>query len=47
MQKGTVQGRDTPQELLDLVQPHIESFDYFLDEGVKRVVENVDPIEVP
>ena len=46
MQKGTVQGQETPQELLDLVQPHIESFDYFLGEGLQRVVEYVDPVEV-
>ena len=46
MQKGSVQGLETPSELLDLVQPHIESYDYFLGEGIQRVVEHIDPIEV-
>lgn len=46
MQKGSVQGAETPSELLDLVQPHIESYDYFLGEGIQRVVENIAPIEV-
>ncbi len=46
MQKGIVQEDETPQEILDLVQPHIESYDYFLGEGLQRVVENIDPVEV-
>ncbi|KAK9863838.1 hypothetical protein WJX84_009250, partial [Apatococcus fuscideae] len=46
MQKGSVEGLETPRELLDLVQPHIESYDYFLGEGIQRVVEHIDPIEV-
>ena len=35
-----------PKELEALVQPHIESFDYFVGEGLHKVVEGIEPIEV-
>jgi hypothetical protein len=39
-------GETVPQQLLDLAQPHIDSFDYFLGEGMEHVVENLEGIEV-
>ena len=35
-----------PRSLEDLAQPHIESFDYFIGEGLKNLVENMRPVEV-
>ncbi len=29
-----------------LLQPHVDSFDYFLGEGMHHVIENMDGIEV-
>jgi len=39
-------GDQVPQSLEGLAQPHIDSFDYFLGEGLDRVIENMDGIEV-
>ncbi|KAK3259971.1 DNA-directed RNA polymerase I subunit RPA2, partial [Cymbomonas tetramitiformis] len=36
---------NVPDELKDLVRPHIDSFDYFLNEGVKTIVEDLPPLE--
>ncbi len=46
MEKGMVHGTRVPQALEDLVQPHVDSFDYFLGEGMQHVLDNYDPIEV-
>jgi hypothetical protein len=39
-------GDAVPQSLEGLAQPHIDSFDYFLGEGLERVIENMDGVEV-
>lgn len=46
MQAGLVQGDRVPDEYEALVQPHVESFDYFLGEGMELVVDSMEPIEV-
>ncbi|KAK9824626.1 hypothetical protein WJX72_011831 [[Myrmecia] bisecta] len=46
MQRGLVQGNQVPQEYEDLVQPHVQSFDYFLSEGLHKVVERLEPLEI-
>ncbi len=33
-------------EYQSLVEPHLESFNYFVGEGLERVTENIDPVEV-
>ena len=40
------QGEAVPRALEDLAQPHIDSFDYFLDEGMQQVIDNLEGIEV-
>lgn len=35
-----------PRSLEDLAQPHIESFDYFIQDGMRNLVENMRPVEV-
>jgi len=35
-----------PRTLEDLAQPHIESFDYFLGDGMKSLVEDLHPVQV-
>ena len=39
--------QDAIEKLSFLVAPHIESFDYWVDEGLQRSVEDMDPVEVP
>ena len=39
-------GDAVPLALTKLVAPHIDSFDYFLNKGMLRVVEALEPIEV-
>ncbi|KAK9845769.1 hypothetical protein WJX81_002042 [Elliptochloris bilobata] len=34
-----------PAALEELVRPHIDSFDYFLSEGLERVVQELHPVE--
>lgn len=46
MQAGLAAGEAVPPEFVDLVKPHVQSFDYFLGEGLTRVVELLEPIEV-
>ncbi|GLC33155.1 hypothetical protein PLESTB_000364600 [Pleodorina starrii] len=43
-----VQGYDQKvmEEHQRLVEPHVESFNYFLTEGIERVTESVEPVEV-
>ena len=41
-----VYGDSIPLQLADLAQPHVDSFDYFLGEGMAQVVENLEGIEV-
>jgi hypothetical protein len=35
-----------PRTLADLAQPHIESFDYFLGDGMKFLLEDLLPVQV-
>ena len=37
---------DVPVLLEQLVAPHVESFDYFLGDGLRLVVEGLAPLEV-
>ena len=46
MNGGLVVGDAFPKEYHDLVEPHVASFDYFLQEGLQQVVELLDPVEV-
>lgn len=46
MQQGLAAGEAVPPEFVDLVKPHVQSFDYFLGDGLNRVVELLEPIEV-
>ena len=46
MQAGLAAGEAVPPEFVDLVKPHVQSFDYFLGDGLTRVVELLEPIEV-
>lgn len=46
MQAGLAAGEAVPPEFVDLVKPHVQSFDYFLGDGLNRVVELLEPIEV-
>jgi hypothetical protein len=39
-------GPSVPRSLENLAQPHVDSFDYFLGEGLERVIEYLDGIEV-
>ncbi|KAF6158224.1 hypothetical protein GIB67_015018 [Kingdonia uniflora] len=34
------------EALRDLIRPHIESFDYFVDKGLETMLENIKPVEV-
>lgn len=40
------QGDKVPQYLEDLAQPHVDSFDYFLGEGLAHVVAALEGVEV-
>ena len=46
MQAGLAAGEAVPPEFVDLVRPHVQSFDYFLGDGLSRVVELLEPVEV-
>lgn len=46
MQAGLAAGEAVPPVFVDLVKPHVQSFDYFLGDGLTRVVELLEPIEV-
>jgi hypothetical protein len=39
-------GKYPPEEFEQLVAPHVASFDWFLSEGLRSVVESLEPIEV-
>ena len=44
--RSQASGDAVPLSLENLAQPHIDSFDYFLGEGMEHVIENLDGIEV-
>jgi len=46
MFKGQATGHNVPEEFQALVRPHVESYDYFIGEGMHVVVEGLEPIEV-
>ena len=46
MLKGQASGQHVPEEFEALTLPHIDSYDYFIGEGMQRVVEHLEPIEV-
>ena len=46
MQAGQAAGEAVPPEFVDLVKPHVQSFDHFLGDGLMRVVELLEPVEV-
>jgi hypothetical protein len=46
MQKGLVQGDRVPAEYEALVQPHVDSYDYFATDGMQLAVDSMEPIEV-
>ena len=37
---------EPPKSLDELVRPHVDSFDYFIGEGLQTVVDLLEPIEV-
>ncbi|CAL8465829.1 g5365 [Coccomyxa elongata] len=37
---------EAPRSLEELVRPHIDSFDYFIGEGLQNVVELLNPVEI-
>lgn len=37
---------EIPRSLQELVRPHIDSFDYFLGDGLLALVEQLKPVEV-
>lgn len=41
-----VMGDEVHKEYEDLVRPHVESFDFFIGEGMQRMVEDMEPVEV-
>lgn len=46
MQAGLVQGDQVPEEYVALVQPHVDSYDFFIGEGLQLVVDSLEPVEV-
>ena len=46
MQAALAAGEAVPAEFVDLVKPHVQSYDHFVGEGMARVVELLDPMEV-
>jgi hypothetical protein len=45
-ERALVHGEVVPEILENLAQPHIDSFDFFLGEGLEQVIEHLDGIEV-
>ena len=46
MLKGQATGQYVPREFEGLTLPHVDSYDYFIGEGMQRVVEGLEPMEV-
>lgn len=46
MLKGQATGDRTPERFQELVRPHLESYDYFITEGMHLVLERLEPLEV-
>lgn len=46
MLRGQAPAEHVPETLQQLVAPHIESFNYFIGEGLSEVVRRLAPAEV-
>lgn len=46
MERGWVHGDFVPKEYEDLVEPHVQSMNYFLSDGIQEVVADIKPVEV-
>lgn len=46
MNKGLGQGNVVPPAYEELARPHVDSFDFFLAEGIHQVVALLEPVEV-
>ena len=46
MMSGQARGPQVPEEFEALVAPHVDSFDYFLGEGLQLMVASLKPVEV-
>lgn len=44
--EGFVVGEEVPAVYTALVQPHVDSFDYFVGEGMELAVASMEPLEV-
>ena len=44
--RGEVVGTEVPAVYHDLVRPHIESFDYFLGDGMCKAIDELEPVRV-
>lgn len=40
------QDNTVPESFVELARPHVDSFDYFLEEGLQQIVEHLEPAEV-
>ncbi len=45
MERGWDHGDEVPKEYVDLVQPHVESMNYFYTDGVHAAVESLKPVQ--
>lgn len=46
MLKGQAKGPEPPQQFERLVRPHVASFDYFLQDGMRQAVQLQEPLQV-
>ncbi len=46
MERGLVHGQTVPKEYEELVEPHVESMNYFYEEGLTTVADNIKAVEV-
>ena len=46
MNRGLAPSDRVPAAFEELVRPHVDSFDFFLTEGIHHVVEQLEPVEV-
>lgn len=46
LHRGEVQGDEVPERYRELVRPHVDSFDYFIGEGLKKVTAALEPLRV-
>lgn len=43
---GFVTGDEVPEPYTNLVQPHVDSFNYFVGEGMDLAIAGMEPLEV-